>query len=1093
MPNLCITCTVTFLRTSFYLLLLLLVTVAARSLHGADLIYGDAGVEMYLRRYGWLAPVVWDKMPTEPAITSTFDLQRLNLPEIIEGGETSRTFKWKHQRLQTTVSTKTTDQPTIREDLVPALQRFQQANSIPVTGRLDSETLYFLNSPRCGVPDRLLGLTTQEEDEEDGNTVVVDEGPLHGIGEVEATHSDDGPLDGIGEIEATPSDDRPLDGISEVEATPSDDGPLDVIGEVEATPSDDGPLDGIGEVEATPSDDGPLDGIGEVEATHSDDGLGDGIGEVEATPSDDGPLNGIGEVEATPSDDGPLDGIGEVEATPSDDGPLDGIGEVEATPSDDGPLDGIGEVEATPSDDGPLDGIGEVEATPSDDGPLNGIGEVEATPSDDGPLDGIGEVEATPSDDGPLDGIGEVEATPSDDGPLNGIGEVEATPSDDGPLDGIGEVEATPSDDGPLDGISNGDYGALVRDGEDHRAESKVKIKNNIQGNVITSSDELVLSNPEFSRDAAFNETSETLKPNTTNTIFHQMLSLESNITHIVVVEEGRNQTDEPMMRQNYTWGQPGQNYSKDNSSYMQKANYSEENSKWENDKTTYTPTMNNLKTTTQPQSFADFTQTKQSREDLHHSTSGKLRRDVEQSNLGQISLRRKLRWLQEKPVRTRRTLQKINEEQELNTNVMQGAGRKRTKRALVGHRSGGQVVFGRRPLRWRLIGEGYSSQLSIGEQRQVLMLAFRMWSEVAPVEFQEDLVSPPGFVDIKLGFGTGRHLGCVRTFDGFGHELAHAWRLGDVHFDDDENFSLPNSPRGINLLKVAVHEIGHVLGLQHMMRRNSVMQPRYLPHNGAFELDAIDRKHVQHMYGICNSPFDTIFDWVRSERRPNGRTVIFFNTYIFRHSWYWMYDNRKGRPRHGDPLPISAGWPGLPISQIDGFAHVWMGSQDRTYFFKGAYYWRYDNNRDQVYSVDPEGVTYPRLIPEEFPGVPYPIDTVYFDNEDRHLYFFKENNVTAFDIYKRRPVPGHPIPLVSLFLPVRPGDHPIGGLDAAYYSYSLGSLFLLKNSRVWQVVPSRHHRAVPKIPLRDLLPGRSVSDAWKDVCDVHISMLNMA
>lgn len=48
-----------------------------------------------------------------------------------------------------------------------------------------------------------------------------------------------------------------------------------------------------------------------------------------------------------------------------------------------------------------------------------------------------------------------------------------------------------------------------------------------------------------------------------------------------------------------------------------------------------------------------------------------------------------------------------------------------------------------------------------------------------------------------------GRHLGCPRVFDGSGQEFAHAWRLGDIHFDDDEHFTPPTSDRGISLLKV--------------------------------------------------------------------------------------------------------------------------------------------------------------------------------------------------------------------------------------------------------------------------------------------------
>ncbi len=67
-----------------------------------------------------------------------------------------------------------------------------------------------------------------------------------------------------------------------------------------------------------------------------------------------------------------------------------------------------------------------------------------------------------------------------------------------------------------------------------------------------------------------------------------------------------------------------------------------------------------------------------------------------------------------------------------------------------------GHMAFSKRVLKWRLIGEGYSSQLSIEDQRYVFRLAFRMWSEVCPLEFVEDTRSPLEDVDIRLGFGTG-------------------------------------------------------------------------------------------------------------------------------------------------------------------------------------------------------------------------------------------------------------------------------------------------------------------------------------------------
>lgn len=85
---------------------------------------------------------------------------------------------------------------------------------------------------------------------------------------------------------------------------------------------------------------------------------------------------------------------------------------------------------------------------------------------------------------------------------------------------------------------------------------------------------------------------------------------------------------------------------------------------------------------------------------------------------------------------------------------------KKRDAREWTGH-----MAFSKSLLKWRLMGEGYSSQLSIDEQKYIFRLAFRMWSEVSPLQFVEDLHSPLEDIDIRLGFGTGRFCSFIRVF----------------------------------------------------------------------------------------------------------------------------------------------------------------------------------------------------------------------------------------------------------------------------------------------------------------------------------------
>ncbi|XP_068162289.1 matrix metallopeptidase-21 [Antennarius striatus] len=431
----------------------------------------------------------------------------------------------------------------------------------------------------------------------------------------------------------------------------------------------------------------------------------------------------------------------------------------------------------------------------------------------------------------------------------------------------------------------------------------------------------------------------------------------------------------------------------------------------------------------------------------------------------------------------------KANQQADIGTNDVSLPSNGRRRRDLGG---AGYVAFSKRLLRWRLIGEGYSSQLSIEDQRYVFRLAFRMWSEVSPLEFLEDTRSPLEEVDIRLGFGTGRHLGCNQRFDGTGHEFAHAWFLGDIHFDDDEHFTGPNAGSGISLLKVAVHEIGHVLGLPHIYRPGSIMQPSYLPQEAGLEMDWMDRKAIQQLYGGCRGRFNTVFDWIRKEKTPHGATVVRFNTYFMREGWYWLYENRNNRTRFGDPVTLQVGWRGIPADGVDAYVHVWSRKRDAVYFFKGTRFWRYDGENDQAFRQDPEGHRYPRLISEGFPGVFGPIDTAFYDRRDAHIYFFKSNLVYAFNLEAGALARGFPKTLTEVFPAVESTDHPVRNIDAAYFSYTHNAIFLLKGTRFWQVVGGRDRRRRPFLPRNGLLPHKEVDQHWFDICNVHPSVLKL-
>ncbi|CAI2356290.1 unnamed protein product [Caenorhabditis sp. 36 PRJEB53466] len=120
----------------------------------------------------------------------------------------------------------------------------------------------------------------------------------------------------------------------------------------------------------------------------------------------------------------------------------------------------------------------------------------------------------------------------------------------------------------------------------------------------------------------------------------------------------------------------------------------------------------------------------------------------------------------------------------------------------------------------------------------------------------QQRAVFTKAFADekanIDIVFAAGDH-DDGEPFDGKGNILAHAFFPrygGDVHFDEEENWS-PNKTNGVDLYAVAVHEIGHSLGLKHSSNHLSIMAPFYKQYTGSvMHLHRDDILAVKRLYG---------------------------------------------------------------------------------------------------------------------------------------------------------------------------------------------------------------------------------------------------
>ncbi|KAA8548046.1 hypothetical protein F0562_004693 [Nyssa sinensis] len=100
---------------------------------------------------------------------------------------------------------------------------------------------------------------------------------------------------------------------------------------------------------------------------------------------------------------------------------------------------------------------------------------------------------------------------------------------------------------------------------------------------------------------------------------------------------------------------------------------------------------------------------------------------------------------------------------------------------------------------------------------------AFDKWASVSHFTFSQ--IQDYTNADLKVSFHRRDH-GDGLPFDGPGGTLAHAWSPSDgrFHYDADEQWSIGPVPNAFDLETVALHEIGHLLGLGHSSVQDAIM-----------------------------------------------------------------------------------------------------------------------------------------------------------------------------------------------------------------------------------------------------------------------------
>ena len=137
--------------------------------------------------------------------------------------------------------------------------------------------------------------------------------------------------------------------------------------------------------------------------------------------------------------------------------------------------------------------------------------------------------------------------------------------------------------------------------------------------------------------------------------------------------------------------------------------------------------------------------------------------------------------------------------------------------------------------------------------EQEIVIAAFDVWANVCNLTFEQ--VGIGDNPDFPIGWHRRGH-GDGNSFDGRSNVLAHAFfpppcggeHSGAMHFDEDENWIDDPTDRGILLLQVAIHEIGHLLGLSHSDNEGAIMFAFYGVDRVNLSQDDIDG--IRALYG---------------------------------------------------------------------------------------------------------------------------------------------------------------------------------------------------------------------------------------------------
>ncbi len=187
----------------------------------------------------------------------------------------------------------------------------------------------------------------------------------------------------------------------------------------------------------------------------------------------------------------------------------------------------------------------------------------------------------------------------------------------------------------------------------------------------------------------------------------------------------------------------------------------------------------------------------------------------------------------------------------------------------------------------------------------------------------------------------------------------------------------------------VAVHEIGHALGLDHTDNEASIMYPSYQPMLKSFILSQFDRTSIQKKYGTKQSSYATptttrsTATTTRSTTTTTRSTTTTTRNYITTTRNYITTTRSSGQVPGGKPHPRCRLFLDAAFNHPDGTLHT----------FNAGVVWRYLPNEKTWDSRSSS-------FHSAYPDLPNRLGAGVYDSRRKQAIFFTETHVYHYDVY---------------------------------------------------------------------------------------------